>query len=493
MEPTSGIPRLYNHRHPEKTVLYDIVRRFSATFFAERELEGRSVPSYIKKEFDNYLRCGILAYGFVRVACTECTEERIVPFSCKGRGLCVSCMSRRMAEVSLHIDDNVIPEVPTRQFVLTLPVPVRLWAARNKELLSKICSIAAEQIEKHIKMKAGFEKKDEVYCGMINFVQRFGSALNLNIHMHVLAIDGAFQIKSTGRTKFYHAKSPTDNEVGELLQAISKRVNKYLVKKRFLEVRDEVLIAQDTSSLFEQDDMHLPAMAASLASKIAFGRNSGQCVKRLYANGRLWPSDTEYENTGDRCAASGGYTLHANTAIKAEDRERLKHLIRYMARPSVSDERIELLPDDNVRIKLKTAWSDGSTHIELSALETMEKLVALVPLPKFHLLRYYGVLSPHAKYRSKIVPAPKNDNTASEQKAGGVGTKKRRYYSFAELLKRTFAIDILVCVRCGAKMAIKCIVEDVRAITDTLVALGLDPKPPDIFPAMPTTVFSEGW
>ena len=99
------------------------------------------------------------------------------------------------------------------------------------------------------------------------------------------------------------------------------------------------------------------------------------------------------------------------------------------------------------------------------------------------LLRYYRVLSTHAKYRSKIVPAPKNDNTASEQKAGGVGTKKRRYYSFAELLKRTFAIDILVCVRCGTKMAVRCIVEDVRAITATLVALGLDPKPPDIFPA----------
>ena len=111
---------------------------------------------------------------------------------------------------------------------------------------------------------------------MINFVQRFGSALNLNIHMHVLAIDGAFQIKSTDRTKFYHAKSPTDNEVGKLLQAISKRVNKYLVKKRFLEVRYEVLIAtQDTSSLFEQDDMHLPAMAASLARKIAFGPGVG--------------------------------------------------------------------------------------------------------------------------------------------------------------------------------------------------------------------------
>ncbi len=78
---------------------------------------------------------------------------------------------------------------------------------------------------------------------------------------------------------------------------------------------------------------------------------------------RLWPSDTEYENTGDRCAASGGYTLHANIAIKAKDRERLRHLIRYMARPSVSDERIEL--------------------------------VALVPLPKFHLLRpittYYAI------------------------------------------------------------------------------------------------------
>ena len=110
------------------------------------------------------------------------------------------------------------------------------------------------------------------------------------------------------------------------------------------------------------------------------------------------------------------------------------------------------------------------------------------------LLRYYGVLSPHAKYRSKIVPTPKNDNTASEQKAGGVGTKKRRYYSFAELLKRTFAIDILVCVRCGAKMAVKCIVEDVRAITATLVALeGMHNELQSNFPLPEFFAKFQGW
>src|SRR5262245_377657 len=62
-----------------------------------RTVEQRSgLPGFVKCEFEAYLRCGVLAHGFVRVRCDGCALERLVPFSRKGRGFCPSCGGRRM-------------------------------------------------------------------------------------------------------------------------------------------------------------------------------------------------------------------------------------------------------------------------------------------------------------------------------------------------------------------------------------------------------------
>ncbi|MBU1536067.1 transposase zinc-binding domain-containing protein [Myxococcota bacterium] len=67
-----------------------------------------------KQEFAAYIRCGILAHGFVRLKCTECEKSFAIPFSCKGRGFCPSCMGRRMNEMALHLTEDVFPKVPVR-------------------------------------------------------------------------------------------------------------------------------------------------------------------------------------------------------------------------------------------------------------------------------------------------------------------------------------------------------------------------------------------
>ena len=78
-------------------------------------------PHEASNEVEGYLRCGLLEHGCVRLRCEGCDEEIVVAFSCKARGFCPSCVARRMADVATHLVDEVLPEVPVRQWVCTLP------------------------------------------------------------------------------------------------------------------------------------------------------------------------------------------------------------------------------------------------------------------------------------------------------------------------------------------------------------------------------------
>jgi len=96
--------------------LYGIVRDHFETFRALRDGEG--LPRFVQQEFRDFLRRGCLAGGFARFRCTACGLDRLVAFSCKGRGFCPRCGGRRMAERSAHLIDHVFRDVPVRQWVL---------------------------------------------------------------------------------------------------------------------------------------------------------------------------------------------------------------------------------------------------------------------------------------------------------------------------------------------------------------------------------------
>ena len=89
----------YERRRPEETTLYQVVQEHLESFLAQVEAEtGASLPQFVKDEFDAFLDCGILAHGFLRLRCAQCTHEKLVAFSCKRRGFCPSCGARRMAQ-----------------------------------------------------------------------------------------------------------------------------------------------------------------------------------------------------------------------------------------------------------------------------------------------------------------------------------------------------------------------------------------------------------
>jgi hypothetical protein len=148
------------------------------------------------------------------------------------------------------------------------------------------------------------------------------------------------------------------------------------------------------------------------------------------------------------CADIDGFSLHAAVRVEAHDRKRLEQLCRYIMRPALSDERIQLNAAGQVELQLKTPWRDGTTHLLMSPLEFMQRLAALVPRPRLHLIRYHGVLAPNARLRALVVPQePEVQERAAEVAVAGecdVQTVQSRPHriSWARLLKRVFSCDI---------------------------------------------------
>jgi Transposase zinc-binding domain len=136
-------PSSYVPRDPSQTVLYRAVADHLETFLAslDADPDARGLPAYVERELYDYLQCGILVHGFLRLGCDTCKHEMLLPFSCKRRGFCPSCAGRRMAQTAAHLVKWVIPWVPIRQWVVSVPVPLRYWMAASQDLTATVHTI----------------------------------------------------------------------------------------------------------------------------------------------------------------------------------------------------------------------------------------------------------------------------------------------------------------------------------------------------------------
>ena len=135
----------------------------------------------------------------------------------------------------------------------------------------------------------------------------------------------------------------------------------------------------------------------------------------------------------------------------ADQRQQLEHLCGYITRPAIANERLKRNRAGDVVLQLKSAFKDGTTHIVMAPLEFMQRLAALVPRPRLHLIRFHGVLAPNAKLRREIIPRPPEQ--ATEPSCDHTQGAPARL-SWARLLKRVFDIDIEHCPNCGGSLKI---------------------------------------
>ena len=251
------------------------------------ELDGLTVPAYIERDFRRSLSCGVLAHSFGRAHCASCGHDFLVPFSCKGRGLCPSCNTRRMAETAAHLVDHVFPRVPVRQWVFSLPKRLRYFLLHDAERVNQVLRVFLEEVEKAL-LACTHGAPAGARFGAVSFVHRFGAALNSNLHFHCCVIEGLFSTEGE-RLRFHPAK------VNETAIA---RVQRQTHRRGLRLFRRRALLAPEAVEAMQ-----------------------------------------EWEH-------GGGFSLHAEVRVSGHNRGALERLLRYCARPVFASERLAWLEPD---------------------------------------------------------------------------------------------------------------------------------------------------
>jgi hypothetical protein len=466
-------PKLYNPRHPQHTLLYQTIAQHYGTWLelvCAGQFDGqgdRYTPKpYVRQAFRKYLECGIFAHGFARARCDDCGHDYFVAFSCKGRGVCPSCNNRRMVQTAARLTDHVFPRLPMCQWVLSVPKRPRYFMQRDGVVLNMVLRIflrvIAQSLQAHSPGAANADKA-ALHIGAVAFIHRFGSSLNEHVHFHVCVVDGVFEevagntdVQASSPGVIFHPATGIDADAVALVQTdLRRRILRAFVGRGLLE---------------------------SFEAKEMLG----------------------YQHSG--------FSVDAGVCIEAHDRAALERRLRYYARPPFFMDRLRKKGKDLVYRCAKQHSEPRSDkrgakvdELHLTPLELIERIAALVPPPRRHWHRYYGVLAPNSPLRSAVtaLAAPMQHAAALAHTAttsqglpglvpagnatppapAPVQPKRAAHYLWAVLIARIYEVFPLVCPMCAGQMRIIAFITHSADIRRILVSLGVESQPPHIAPA----------
>jgi hypothetical protein len=365
---------------------------------------------------------------------------------------------------------------------MTFPRRIRFLLARDTKLLGRVLGLFVRTLfawQRRAARKDGFAR---VLPGAITFVQHFGSAVNANLHLHTLAMDGVFVDEGPERELvFLEQLAPSQEEVEVLCRKLAERITALIEGQ-----------GDDEAPLEDSLDV-----ALGQALEVPLPRQT--CITEE-------PSEPS-EPSPHRCALNGGFSLHANVALAADDREGLVRLVRYGARQSFSQERLSLLDDGHVRYALKRPFGPGGARaIVLEPTALLHRLAALVPRPYLHLTRYHGLFAPNAARRHEVTPAsssrhpkhhdrpfaPASVDDPSTPVVMGVDPAPPRRIPWADLLRLTFGFDLKHCPKCiKGTVAVVAFITDPKVVLKILAHLHLPSDVPTLSPARRSLLFDD--
>jgi hypothetical protein len=272
------------------------------------------------------------------------------------------------------------------------------------------------------------------------------------VHFHCIVIEGVFEADASGVATFHESRAPDQKLLDEVQAKVRRRLLRALARRGVLEPEDAEAMAN-------------------------------------------WEH-------------GGGFSLDAGVRIEAADRQGLERLLRYCARSAFALERLREIDAEHLVYESVKPGPGGSVSLMLTPLERFERLAALIPPPRRHRHRYYGVLAPNAPLRAQVtalagvpesptaplVTATETEPIAAQITAPGASSDSEEQaeeallcraarYAWALLLARIDEVFPLVCPRCGGEMRIIAFITDACAVREILSHLGEPTSPPPIAPA----------
>ena len=223
-----------------------------------------------------------------------------------------------MAESAALLVDAIFPCQPVRQWVLSFPYPLRFLFASRPAVMGRVLGIVYRVIATHLIRKAGFTTKT-AHTGAVTLIQCFGGSLNLNVHFHMLFLDGVYVEGRHGSLKrFQWVKAPTSDELTRLTHTIARRVGRFLQRQGLLESDAENCYLTGDAA---DDDSMAHLQGHSITYRIAVGPHQGRKVFTLQTLPACDPDDpdTVGKTAGFSSACRGGGqspgTGQAGTAV----------------------------------------------------------------------------------------------------------------------------------------------------------------------------------
>ena len=423
----------------------DVVRRVVGEHLSEfldrvRTELGRGPPPFVETALRGLVRCGDFTGGFVRLRCERCRADRIVPFSCKSP-LCPSCAGRAMADRAAWLVDRVLRnDIGWRQVVVTFPPELAVGLCFASDSASRVTRVCARSLSEWQRARAACPLLART--ASVVWLQRFSDGLGSWFHLHFLVPEGVF-VERPGALSlsFEPHPPPTPAEVRELAATVARRVTR-LVRRR-------QRMGDDSALRFR-----LASQPASLH------------------RGPARPPPSRVRHQHGLCATHQGFSVHAATHVAPNRPGSLERLVRYMARPPVSNQRLHIRRDGRVEVALKRTRRNGVSRLIFEPLAFVARLAALVPPPGRHGVRYYGCLSSASPLRRRAVPDPP-DPTPTRPTAPA----RPQRMPWAALLQRTFHLDILSCP-CGGRLRPIAVLTEPTVVQAALAAIIMSQSPP---------------
>jgi len=409
--------RVYRPRDPRKTPLFQLLESLYESVKLAWEERFEASYGFWQGSWDeavaHYLDCGIWNAGFARVRCGACQHEMLVAFSCKQRELCPSCAAKRGAELGAFLADHVLEDVAHAQWVFTIPKMLRPLFFRRRQLRGVLARLAWHTVRD---LMATAVDEPALRPGMVSVIQAFGDRINPNPHVHAIASRGGW----TREDRFIPIPYVDPHAAQELF-------------------RHKVL------ALLQRKEM-----------------SSEQRVELLLSWRR------------------SGFSVHNTVHVPPGDQTALEALVRYLMRPPVSLARLQLLPGrDEVPHFPKGSGDDpgSATPERIDSMEYVARVLAQIPPPRKHLVRYHGFYSNAARGKRRRDQAAHVQHRTADTQAGPPAANAALRKRWADLLRRVYEVDPLVCPRCAGRMTVVGFVTHPEAINRILDRLRRPSQP----------------